>query len=118
MPSTCDNGAESPNVCAQLGHQAANCTNGTINWRQIYGDEAFRLKEPIYPSDIYRMMKEKKVDFTALEKQAQEWAKVCAALSLSPSTALFTRHHGISKDVFVYKREHPSAVHGEALSRS
>jgi hypothetical protein len=59
-----------------LGHQAANCTNGTINWRQIYGDEAFRLKEPIYPSDIYRMTKEKEVDFTDLEKRAQEWAKV------------------------------------------
>ena len=61
----------------QLGHQAANCTNGTINWRQIYGDEAFRLKDPIYPSDIYRSMKEKEVDVAALQKRAQEWAKVC-----------------------------------------
>ncbi|KAK9904994.1 hypothetical protein WJX75_007364 [Coccomyxa subellipsoidea] len=66
------------NICGQLGHQAANCTNGTINWRQIYGDEAFRLKEPIYPSDIYRMTKEKEVDFTDLEKRAQEWAKTHA----------------------------------------
>lgn len=72
-------GHRQPLSVVQLGHQAANCTNGTINWRQIYGDEAFRLKDPIYPSDIYRSMKEKEVDIAALQKRAQEWAKVCCS---------------------------------------
>ncbi len=72
-------GHRQPVSLVQLGHQAANCTNGTINWRQIYGDEAFRLKDPIYPSDIYRSMKEKEVDIAALQKRAQEWAKVCCS---------------------------------------
>ncbi|BDA49578.1 hypothetical protein COCOBI_14-1970 [Coccomyxa sp. Obi] len=75
------------NICGQLGHQAANCTNGTINWRQIYGDEAFRLKDPIYPSDIYRSMKEKEVDFAALQKRAQEWAKAHANGTLPVAAA-------------------------------
>jgi hypothetical protein len=60
----------------QLGHQAVNCTNGTINWRQIYGDDAFRLKTPIYPSDEDKLRKAKEVDIVALEKRAREWAKV------------------------------------------
>lgn len=53
-----------------------NCTNGTINWRQIYGDDAFRLKTPIYPSDEDRLKKQKQVDIADLEKKAKEWAKV------------------------------------------
>lgn len=60
----------------QLGHQAANCTNGTINWKQIYGDEAFKLKAPLYESDFQRLKKAKHVDFEDLEKQAKEYAKV------------------------------------------
>ena len=65
-------------VCAaQLGHQAVNCTNGTINWRQIYGDEAFRLKPAIFPSDVDRAKKEKEIDVEALERQAREFAQVC-----------------------------------------
>ena len=53
-----------------------NCTNGTINWRQIYGDDAFRLKTPIYPSDEDRLKKKKVVNIPDLEKRAREWAKV------------------------------------------
>jgi hypothetical protein len=63
---------------AQLGHQAVNCTNGTINWRQIYGDEAFKLKPAIFPSDVDRAKKEKQVDIDALEKQAREFVRVRA----------------------------------------
>lgn len=59
-----------------MGHQAANCTNGTVNWRRLYGDEAFRLKAPVYPSDEDRAKKAREVDFKALEEQAKEWAKV------------------------------------------
>lgn len=34
------------NICGQEGHQAANCSNGTVNWREKYGDECFVLKGP------------------------------------------------------------------------
>lgn len=65
----------SRSCCLQLGHQAANCTNGTINWKQIYGEDAFRLKTPLYPSDYDRLAKEKVIDVQALEKRAREFAK-------------------------------------------
>ena len=61
---------------SQLGHQAVNCTNGTINWRQIYGDEAFRLKAPLYESELLRMRKDRAVDVEAWEKRAKEYAQV------------------------------------------
>jgi hypothetical protein len=61
----------------QLGHQAVNCTNGTINWKQIYGDDAFRLKRPIYESDYRALKKSKQVDLVDLEKRARQYAKVC-----------------------------------------
>ena len=59
-----------------MGHQAANCTNGTVNWRRLYGDDAFRLKPPIYPSDEDKSKKAREVDFKSLEDRAKEWAKV------------------------------------------
>lgn len=64
----------------QLGHQAVSCTNGTINWRQIYGDDAFRLKTPLYESDYQQMRKEKEIDFEALAKRAKEYAEVSSTL--------------------------------------
>lgn len=64
------------NICGQLGHQAANCTNGTINWRQIYGDDAFVLKDPLYWSDIKKHLDKKKVDVDDLKKRAEEFAKM------------------------------------------
>ncbi|KAK9803844.1 hypothetical protein WJX73_007644 [Symbiochloris irregularis] len=67
-PSAC-------NICGQLGHQAVNCTNGTINWKQIYGEESFRLTEPIYPSQYDALKKAKQVDYTDLAKRAVEYAK-------------------------------------------
>lgn len=65
-----------------MGHQAVSCTNGTINWRQIYGDDAFRLKTPLYESDYQRMRKEKEIDFEALAKRAKEYAEVSLSLPL------------------------------------
>jgi hypothetical protein len=62
--------------CLQLGHQAANCTQGTINWKAIYGEESFKVKEPIFPSDIYRVLEAKQVDAKALERRARDYAKV------------------------------------------
>ncbi|KAL3149148.1 hypothetical protein ABBQ32_001983 [Trebouxia sp. C0010 RCD-2024] len=63
------------NLCGQVGHQAAQCTNGTINWKGIYGEDAFVLKEPLYHSDYSRIAKEKQVDLTALEARARQYAK-------------------------------------------
>ena len=63
----------------QLGHQAAQCTNGTINWRQLYGDESFRLKQPLYESDLLNLHKAKSVDLQRLEAQARQYAAVCYA---------------------------------------
>ena len=59
----------------QLGHQAAQCTNGTINWRQIYGDDEFKLKPPVYHSEVLDWMKKKKVDILDLEKRAKDYAE-------------------------------------------
>lgn len=33
------------NICGQEGHQAANCANGTVQWREKFGDDAFILRE-------------------------------------------------------------------------
>lgn len=64
----------SPHV--QLGHQAANCTSGTVNWRQIYGDNAFILRPPTFWSEELAAKKKRQADLTELEKRAREYAKV------------------------------------------
>eukprot|EP00884_Botryococcus_braunii_P022029 jgi/Botrbrau1/850/Bobra.0352s0043.1 len=79
-PSAC-------NICGQLGHQAVSCTNGTINWRQIYGDDAFRLKAPLYESDYQRIKKEKQIDFEALSKRARDYAEANKNAPAVTSTA-------------------------------
>ncbi|PNW74713.1 hypothetical protein CHLRE_12g486050v5 [Chlamydomonas reinhardtii] len=63
------------NLCGQLGHQAANCPNGTINWRQIYGDDAFIMRQPIFYSDIAARLKYKEEGMRDLEARAREYAK-------------------------------------------
>ncbi len=60
----------------QMGHQAAQCTSGTVNWRQIYGDKAFILRGPIYWSDELARKKQRNVDASDLERRAREFAKV------------------------------------------
>ena len=60
----------------QLGHQAINCTNGTINWKQIYGEESFKLKAPVYPSEYDAVAKAKQVDVEKLKKLAEQWKNV------------------------------------------
>ncbi|GAX72638.1 hypothetical protein CEUSTIGMA_g94.t1 [Chlamydomonas eustigma] len=67
-PSAC-------NICGQMGHQAAQCTSGTVNWRQIYGDKAFILRGPVYWSDELARKKLKVVDAADLERRAKEYAK-------------------------------------------
>ena len=71
----------------QLGHQAINCTNGTINWKQIYGEESFKLKTPTYPSEYDAVAKAKQVDVQKLKKLAEEWKNVCPTLCILPASS-------------------------------
>lgn len=66
------------NLCGQLGHQAANCTNGTINWRSVYGDDAFIMRQPIFWSDINARIKYKESGMKDLEERAKAYAKARA----------------------------------------
>ena len=60
----------------QLGHQAAQCTVGTVNWQQMYGEDVFKLKKAVFQSDIDALKKAKEINFTELEKRAKDYAKV------------------------------------------
>lgn len=60
----------------QLGHQAANCTTGTVNWRAMYGENAFVMRPAMFQSDIEAAEKAKQIDFDDLEKRARDYAKV------------------------------------------
>lgn len=67
-----------PVLLLQLGHQAANCTTGTVNWRQMYGENAFSMRPAIFQSDLDAAKKSKQIDFEDLEKRARDYAKVGA----------------------------------------
>mmetsp|Transcript_16635 Transcript_16635/g.22930 ORF Transcript_16635/g.22930 Transcript_16635/m.22930 type:complete len:178 (+) Transcript_16635:78-611(+) len=58
------------NICGQEGHQAANCQNGTVNWREKFGDAAFILKED------RRWEPPKVLDFTQMVAAARSYAQV------------------------------------------
>lgn len=64
------------NICGQLGHQAANCTTGTVNWRAMYGENAFVMRPAVFQSDIEAAQKAKQMDFEDLEKRARDYAKM------------------------------------------
>jgi hypothetical protein len=52
------------------------CPNGTVNWKAIYGEEAFILRPPVYESELRARRQRKEVNVDELEKRAQEFAKV------------------------------------------
>ena len=60
----------------QMGHQAAQCTVGTINWREMYGDDAFKIRPTVFQSDIDAVAKARKIDCAQLEEAARGWAQV------------------------------------------
>lgn len=91
-PSAC-------NICGQLGHQAVNCSNGTINWKQIYGEEAFRLKQPIYASEYDQMAKAKQINYEDLTKRAMEYAKLKAGTAGLDYDAMTERARGMTAEV-------------------
>eukprot|EP00878_Enallax_costatus_P001596 GHUV01001747.1.p1 GENE.GHUV01001747.1~~GHUV01001747.1.p1 ORF type:complete len:155 (+),score=36.31 GHUV01001747.1:220-684(+) len=67
------------NLCGQLGHQAVECPNGTVNWKAIYGEDAFIMRPPIYESQLRERRKLKQVDEADLMKRAELFAKNAAA---------------------------------------
>lgn len=46
-----------------------------MNWKGLYGEEAFLLRPPIYESDYQAMREAKKLDFTALETRSRDYAR-------------------------------------------
>lgn len=67
------------NLCGQVGHQAAECPNGTVNWKAIYGEDAFILRRPIYESQLREKRRLRTVDEADLQQRAQAYAKGAAA---------------------------------------
>lgn len=60
----------------QVGHQAVECPNGTVNWKQIYGEDAFVLRPPIYESQMREKRKLRTVNEADLRQKAEAFAKV------------------------------------------
>lgn len=60
----------------QLGHQAAVCPNGTIDWRAVYGDRAFIVTPPIYPDHWKQLTTPLKIDVDDIGKQAESYREV------------------------------------------
>jgi hypothetical protein len=52
------------------------CPNGTVNWKQIYGEDAFILRPPIYESQLRERRKLRTVDEADLRQRAEAYAKV------------------------------------------
>jgi hypothetical protein len=73
----CHHTSDNPPFCSlQLGHRAADCGVGTINWRQMYGDNAFRMQQTVFQSDIDAAKKAKEINYKELEMRAREYAEV------------------------------------------
>lgn len=81
----------------QLGHQAAQCTVGTINWRQLYGESAFQLNPTVFQSDIDAVQRARTVDYAKLDEAAKAWAKVgwCGGSVLAGAGGLENLRAGI-----------------------
>lgn len=67
------------NLCGQVGHQAVECPNGTVNWKGIYGENAFVLRPPVYESDLRERRRLRTCDEDAVRKAAEQYAKSLAA---------------------------------------
>lgn len=64
---------------------AALCPNGTVNWKQIYGEEAFLLRQPIYESSLREKRRAKQFNLEDIEKKAREFAQVRGRGLLAPA---------------------------------
>lgn len=56
------------------------CPNGTVNWKQIYGEETFIIRRPIFESELRERRKVKEVNIKDLEQRAKRYAKVGEAM--------------------------------------
>ena len=69
-----------------MGHQAANCKTGTIKWREVFGNEAFIVRKPVFMTDMLQKRAERKTDHDKLTADAIAYAKSrCASTGLSYS---------------------------------
>lgn len=59
-----------------MGHQAAVCPNGTIDWRAVYGDKAFVVIPPIYPDHWKKLVTPLKIDVDDIAKNAEAYREV------------------------------------------
>lgn len=62
-------------ICSQLGHQAAQCSIGTVNWRTVYGAKALLQEPTVFPSQIYAYLKTKTVNVEEVGRDARLWAE-------------------------------------------
>lgn len=59
----------------QMGHQAAQCKTGTIPWRQVFGDEAFVVRKPVFWTDVMAKREARKLDHAKLSADAVAFAR-------------------------------------------
>jgi hypothetical protein len=60
---------------------AAECPNGSVPWKQIYGEDEFILKPPLFESQIRAAKQARRVDAAQLERAAKDYsARRLAAL--------------------------------------
>lgn len=81
------------NICGQEGHQAANCSNGTVNWVGKYGSECFVLKpsKPLYaPVPV-------EPDYNELTARAKAYAEAKNTCDVTVTLATLT---GIAQQEF------------------
>lgn len=64
-----------PFFFVQLGHQAANCSTGTVNWKNMYGAKAFLIQPTIFQSDLEDIRNRKRVNMKGLEADVEQYAK-------------------------------------------
>lgn len=64
------------NICGQLGHQAATCSTGTVDWKTIYGPSSFLRKPTVFPSDIDNYLRRKKVNIEELDGDVARFLEV------------------------------------------
>lgn len=68
------------------------CPNGTVNWKQIYGEDAFILRPPIYESQLREKRRMRTVDEAGLRERAEAYAKV-GGCRLGPGARQGQHHH-------------------------
>jgi hypothetical protein len=59
----------------QMGHQAAQCKTGTIPWREVFGDEAFVVRKPVFWTEVLAKREAKRIDHERLTQDAIAFAR-------------------------------------------